>query len=47
MHQGLYSAVVRSLQHYDRLQSHADATTSTVIPANCTAAKVCGSATFS
>lgn len=26
MHHGLYSAVVRSLQHYDRLQSHSDAT---------------------
>jgi len=28
MHQGLYSAVVRSLQHYDRLQSHSSATSS-------------------
>ena len=25
MHHGLYTAVVRSLQHYDRLQSHAQA----------------------
>ncbi|DBA74265.1 hypothetical protein WJX77_002438 [Trebouxia sp. C0004] len=28
MHQGLYSAVVRSLQHHDRLQSHSSATAS-------------------
>ena len=28
MHHGLYSAVVRSLQHYDRLQSHSHATSS-------------------
>lgn len=28
MHQGLYSAVVRSLQHYDRLHSHSRATSS-------------------
>lgn len=28
MHQGLYSAVVRSLQHYDSLQSHSSATSS-------------------
>ena len=28
MHQGLYSAVVRSLQHYDRLQSHSGPTSS-------------------
>ena len=28
MHQGLYSAVVRSMQHYERLQSHGEATAS-------------------
>ena len=28
MHHGLYSAVVRSLQYYDRLQSHSHATSS-------------------
>ena len=28
MHSGLYSAVVQSLQHYDRLHSSSEATTS-------------------
>lgn len=46
MHHGLYSAVLRSLQHYDRLQSHADAAASTAAPAKYTNSKVCGSITF-
>ena len=46
MHQGLYSAVVRSLQHYDRLQSHAGATTSSATPANFANKEVCSSITL-
>lgn len=34
MHQGLYNAVVRSLDHYDRLQSHSGATSSSHSKAN-------------
>ncbi|KAL3133543.1 hypothetical protein ABBQ38_007394 [Trebouxia sp. C0009 RCD-2024] len=40
MHQGLYSAVVRSLQLYDRLQSHAGTAASTATPPTSTNTQV-------
>lgn len=44
MHQGLYSAVVRSLQLYDRLQSHASTAASTPSPPTSSKTQVLGSA---